>query len=33
MLRTHPDVRDEIEQKVRDHFEIPTVKPFSETEE
>lgn len=33
MLRTHPDVRDEIEQKVRDHFEIPTVKPFSETGE
>lgn len=33
MLRTHPDVRDEIEQKVRDRFEIPTVKPFSETEE
>lgn len=33
MLRTHPDVRDEIEQKVRDHFEIPTAKPFSETEE
>ena len=33
MLRTHPDVRDEIEQKVRDHFEIPTVKPFGETEE
>lgn len=33
MLRTHPDVRDEIEQKVRDHFEIPTVEPFSETEE
>ena len=33
MLRTHPDVRDEIEQKVRDHFEIPAVKPFSETEE
>ena len=33
MLRTHPDVRDEIEQKVRAHFEIPTVKPFSETEE
>ena len=33
MLRTHPDVRDEIEQKVRDYFEIPTVKPFSETEE
>ena len=33
MLRTHPDVRDEIEQEVRDHFEIPTVKPFSETEE
>lgn len=33
MLRTHPDVRDEIEQKVRDHFEIPTVKPFSETDE
>lgn len=33
MLRTHPDVRDEIEQKVRDHFEIPSVKPFSETEE
>lgn len=33
MLRTHPDVRDEIEQKVRGHFEIPTVKPFSETEE
>ena len=33
MLRTHPDVRDEIEQKVRYHFEIPTVKPFSETEE
>lgn len=33
MLRTHPDVRDEIEQKVRDHFGIPTVKPFSETEE
>ncbi len=33
MLRTHPDVRDEIEQKVRDHFEIPTVKPFSEMEE
>ena len=29
MLRTNPDLRDEIEQKIRDHFDIPTVKPFN----
>ncbi len=32
MLRTNPDVRDEIEQKIRDHFDIPTVKPFNAEE-
>lgn len=30
MLRTNPDVRDEIEAKVRDHFEIPVASPSEE---
>lgn len=33
MLRTNPDVRDEIEAKVRDHFEIPNVSPASQSAE
>ena len=27
MLRTNPDVRDEIEAKVREHFDIPVATP------
>ncbi len=30
MLRTNPDVRDEIEEKVREHFEIPLITRTSE---
>ena len=32
MLRSNPEVRDEIEGKVREFFDIPVVKPFAEQE-